>query len=206
MLGDRQPPTDLDDVPEVEVAARRGISIVWLIPLVAGAIAIWLGYTTLQQKGPTITITFANAEGLEAGKTKVKYKDVEVGLVDNVAISEDLSRIIVTASMVKGAEHYLNEGTKFWIVRPRIGAGGDVRARHAGLGRLRRGRSRQGRADQELHRPRGAATDQLRRRRAALPAARDQARLGLARLADLLPRHPGRPGARTTSWRTTTRA
>ncbi len=124
MLGDRRSTTDLDDVPEVEVAARRGPSIVWLIPLVAGAIAIWLGYTTLQQKGPTITITFANAEGLEAGKTKVKYKDVEVGLVDDVTISEDLSRIIVTASMVKGADHYLNEGTKFWIVRPRIGAGG----------------------------------------------------------------------------------
>ena len=124
MFGNRQPPTDLEDVPEVEVAARRGISIVWLIPLVAGAIAIWLGYTTLQEKGPTITITFANAEGLEAGKTKVKYKDVDVGLVDTVTISEDLSRIIVTASMAKGSDHYLNEGTKFWIVRPRIGAGG----------------------------------------------------------------------------------
>jgi paraquat-inducible protein B len=124
MLGDRQSTTDLDEVPEVEVAARRGISIVWLIPLVAGAIAIWLGYTTLQQKGPTITITFANAEGLEAGKTKVKYKDVEVGLVDDVAISDDLSRINVTASMVKGADHFLNEGTRFWIVRPRIGVGG----------------------------------------------------------------------------------
>ena len=124
MFGNRQPTTDLDEVPEVEVAARRGISIVWLIPLVAGAIAIWLGYTTLQQRGPTITITFANAEGLEAGKTKVKYKEVEVGLVDTVTISEDLSRIDVTVSMVKGAEHYLNEDTKFWIVRPRIGAGG----------------------------------------------------------------------------------
>ena len=54
----------------------------------------------------------------------MKYKEVDVGLVDTVAISDDLSRIIVTASMVKGADHYLNEGTKFWIVRPRIGAGG----------------------------------------------------------------------------------
>ena len=124
MLGDRQSKTDLDDVPEVEVASRRGISIVWLIPLIAGAIAIWLGYTTLQQKGPTVTISFANAEGLEAGKTKVKYKDVEVGLVNTVTISEDLSRIVVTADMVKGADHFLNKGTRFWIVRPRIGAGG----------------------------------------------------------------------------------
>jgi len=124
MPGDRQSTTDLDDVPEVEVAARRDISIVWLIPLVAGVIAIWLGYTTLQQKGPTVTITFANAEGLEAGKTKVKYKDVEVGLVKHVAISEDLSRIVVTAAMVKGADRFLNQDTRFWIVRPRIGAAG----------------------------------------------------------------------------------
>jgi paraquat-inducible protein B len=124
MLGDRHSTTELDDVPEVEVAARRGISIVWLIPLVAGAIAIWLGYTTLQQQGPTVTITFANAEGLEAGKTKVKYKDVEVGLVEHVTISDDLSKIVVIASMVKGADRYLNQGTRFWVVRPRIGAGG----------------------------------------------------------------------------------
>jgi len=91
MFGDRQSTTDLDEVPEVEVAARRGVSIVWLIPLVAGAIAIWLGYTTLQQKGPTVTITFANAEGLEAGKTKVKYKDVEVGLVEEVRAEQAIA-------------------------------------------------------------------------------------------------------------------
>ena len=67
------------------------------MPLVAAAIGIWLAYTTLQERGPTITITFEDAEGLEAGKTKVKYKDVEVGMVENVTISEDLSHIVVTA-------------------------------------------------------------------------------------------------------------
>src|SRR5262245_33003883 len=76
----RESPTrDSDAVPEAEVKTSRGISIVWLVPLVAAAIGIWLAYTTLQERGPTITITFDNAEGLEAGKTKVKYKDVEVG-------------------------------------------------------------------------------------------------------------------------------
>ncbi|HSA82100.1 MAG TPA: MlaD family protein, partial [Geminicoccaceae bacterium] len=84
----------------------------------------WLGYSTLRDQGPTITITFENAEGLEAEKTKVKYKDVEVGLVEDVAISEDLSQIIVTARMNKKAEPYLTDGTRFWIVRPRVGAAG----------------------------------------------------------------------------------
>jgi paraquat-inducible protein B len=113
-----------DAVPEAEVKTSRGISIVWLVPLVAAVIGIWLAYTTLQERGPTITITFDNAEGLEAGKTKVKYKDVEVGTVENVRLSEDLRHIVVTAEMVKDAESYMTEGTRFWVVSPRLGAGG----------------------------------------------------------------------------------
>jgi paraquat-inducible protein B len=115
---------DSDVVPQAEVKAARGISIVWLVPLVAAVIGIWLAYTTLQERGPTITITFDNAEGLEAGKTKVKYKDVEVGTVENVRLSEDLNHIVVTAEMVKEAESYMTEGTRFWVVSPRLGAGG----------------------------------------------------------------------------------
>ncbi len=113
-----------DEVPEVAVAERRGISIVWLIPLVAAAIAIWLAYTTLSEKGPTITITFKTAEGLEAGKTRVKYKDVEVGLVESAKLSDDLSHIVVTASMDKSIAGHVTEGAQFWIVRPRIGISG----------------------------------------------------------------------------------
>jgi paraquat-inducible protein B len=124
MLGDRRSPPDTLDVPEAEVVERRGFSLVWLIPVVAAAIALWLGYTTIQNQGPLVTITFEDAEGLEAGKTKVKYKEVEVGLVEHVAISDDLSHVIVTARMDKSAESYMTDGTQFWIVRPRVGAGG----------------------------------------------------------------------------------
>jgi paraquat-inducible protein B len=122
MFGNRQ--VDQDEVPEVAIAERRGISIVWLIPLVAAAIAIWLAYTTLQAKGPTITITFNTAEGLEPGKTKVKYKDVEIGLVDRVHLSDDLRQVIVTAQMDKAAAAHLKTRTEFWVVRPRVGATG----------------------------------------------------------------------------------
>jgi paraquat-inducible protein B len=122
----KEPPSALDrgELPEVEVKKRRGISLVWLIPLVAGAIAIWLAYTTLQEKGPQITVVFDNAEGLEAGKTQVKYRNVEVGLVDQVRLSEDLSHIVVTANLDKTMETHMKEGTRFWIVRPRVGFGG----------------------------------------------------------------------------------
>jgi paraquat-inducible protein B len=124
MLKEQAPALERDELPEVEVKKRRGISLVWLIPLVAGAIAIWLGYTTLREKGPTITVVFEDAEGLEAGKTRVKYRDVDVGLVDQVALSDDLSHIVVTASLDRSVAPHMRAGTRFWIVRPRIGLGG----------------------------------------------------------------------------------
>ena len=102
MSEQNQASPERDELPEVAVAQRRGISIVWLIPLVAGAIAVWLGVTTIMEQGPTVTITFQTGEGLVAGKTKVKYRDVEVGLVEEVTISQDAQTIIVTASMAKG--------------------------------------------------------------------------------------------------------
>ncbi len=117
------PGVSADAVPEAEVRTARGIPIVWLVPLVAAAIGIWLAYTTLQERGPTITITFADAGGLEAGKTKVKYKDVEVGTVESVRLGEDLKHIVVTAQMAKEVEAYMTEGTRFWVVSPRLGAG-----------------------------------------------------------------------------------
>ena len=110
--------------PQAAVSKRRGISMVWLIPLVALLIGAFLGYRAYISQGPTITIGFETAEGLEAGKTKIRYLDVVVGTVDAVDIAPDLKRIVVTASMVPGASEYLREQTRFWIVKPRIGVGG----------------------------------------------------------------------------------
>src|SRR4051812_20282112 len=112
------------DLPEAEIKKRRGISIVWLIPLVAALIGAFLAYKAYTSQGPTITIAFASAEGLEAGKTKIRYLDVEVGTVQSVVIGTDLKHILVTAEMVAGADQYLRQDTTFWIVKPRIGAGG----------------------------------------------------------------------------------
>jgi paraquat-inducible protein B len=78
---------DADELPQVTIRKRRGPSVVWLVPLIAGAIAIWLGVVTLREEGPTVTIKFDTAEGLEAGKTKVKYKDVEIGTVEEIRLN-----------------------------------------------------------------------------------------------------------------------
>jgi paraquat-inducible protein B len=119
------------DVPEAVVKMRKQFSIVWVVPLVALLIGGWLAFKAISEKGPTITITFKTAEGLEAGKTKIKYKDVEVGQVQSITLSKDGSHVIVTAELQKGAEPHLTENTRFWVERARIGAGGA-----SGLGTL----------------------------------------------------------------------
>ena len=117
-----EPPAE--QLPQAVVVQPRGrISVVWIIPLVAAVIGVWLAYKTYSEEGPTITIAFKTAEGLEAGKTKLKYKDVEVGQVESIRLAEGLSNVVVTAKLVKSAEQYLKEGTRFWVVRARIAAG-----------------------------------------------------------------------------------
>jgi paraquat-inducible protein B len=113
------------------IQAKRRFSIVWIVPLVALVIGGWLAFKAISEKGPTITITFTTADGLEAGKTKIKFKDVEIGQVETISLSEDVSKVVVTAKMIKGSEPYLTDQTKFWVVRPRI-SGGSV----SGLGTM----------------------------------------------------------------------
>ncbi|MGW8187269.1 MAG: PqiB family protein [Desulfobacterales bacterium] len=117
------PPTDT--IPEVEVQSRiRQFSFVWIIPLVAALIGVWLVYKALSEKGPTITITFQTAEGLEAGKTKIKYKDVDLGQIEEINLSPDLGHVVVTAELARQAEDLLSENTRFWVVRARINVSG----------------------------------------------------------------------------------
>ena len=112
-----------DDIPEAVVKPRSGISIVWIIPIVAALIGAWVAYKSFSEVGPTIIITFENAEGLVAGKTKVKYKDVEVGMVEAIDLESDLKHVRVTVQMNKGAEEFLTEKTRFWVVKAHIRAG-----------------------------------------------------------------------------------
>ncbi len=127
-MGDpKKDESELSEVPEAEVRDRKrsfSISIVWLVPVVAVLIGGWLVYKALSEKGPTIEITFKSAEGLEAGKTKIKYKEVELGQVSAIRLSDDLSKVIVTAELVKDTEHFLSVNTRFWVVRARVGVSG----------------------------------------------------------------------------------
>jgi paraquat-inducible protein B len=110
----------------------RWLQPVWIIPILAALIGAWLAFQHYIDRGPTIEIRFRTAEGLEAGKTRIKYKDVDIGIVRHITLGEDRKGVIVTAEMVKqAARGLLVEDSRFWVVRPRISGG-----RVSGLGTL----------------------------------------------------------------------
>ena len=113
---------DRDDLPQATVIPKKGtrISIVWIIPILAAVVAIGIAIQRIMSEGPTITIVFKVAEGLEAGKTFVKYKDVNIGQVTTVKLSSDHSKVELTAKIDKSAADLMVEDAKFWVVQPRV--------------------------------------------------------------------------------------
>ena len=123
-MTDSASPQDTGPLPEAVVREKKGLPTVWIIPIVAAAIGGWLWWSALQEQGPVIQVSFLTADGLEAGKTKIKYKDVEVGTVTSIDFARTEDRILATCEMMAGTEPYMVDGTRFWVVKPRIGAGG----------------------------------------------------------------------------------
>ena len=113
---------DRDDLPQATVVPKKGtrISVVWIIPILAAVVAIGIAIQRIMSQGPTITIVFTAAEGMEAGKTFVKYKDVNIGQVTAVKLSSDHAKVEVTAKIDKSAADLMVEDAKFWVVQPRV--------------------------------------------------------------------------------------
>lgn len=124
---------DESDIPPAAVRPGRRWPtwLVWLVPAVALAFGAWLALKALNEQGPTITITFKSAEGIEPRKSGIKYRNVELGEVKGISLSRDRANVVVTAKLNRDAADLLAEDTRFWIVRPRVSAGG-----FSGLGTL----------------------------------------------------------------------
>jgi paraquat-inducible protein B len=129
MSPDPSPPRG--EIAEAVVETSRRPSIVWLIPVIALAVGAFVAWKAFSSRGPEITITLASADGLEAGKTKVKFKDVEIGLLESVTLDESLTKVVAHARMSRDAAPLLTEKTRFWVQKARV-AGGQV----TGLGTL----------------------------------------------------------------------
>jgi paraquat-inducible protein B len=122
----KQQATDGPQAPgQAPVKTRRfSISLVWIVPIVAVLVGISLVVHSILQQGPTITINFKTGDGLVANKTEVKYRSVVIGHVEDVELSDDQKSVNATIKLAKQAESFTREDSKFWVVRPRIGAGG----------------------------------------------------------------------------------
>ena len=115
-------PPDNAGIPLARATPHRrwSLQLVWLVPLVAALIGVGLAVKALRDRGPTVRIAFASAEGIEAQKTRVKYRNMDIGRVTEINLSDDRQRVVATVEMSKQAEPLLVADTQFWIVRPRI--------------------------------------------------------------------------------------
>ena len=121
--------TDIDpeaDVPSPHIRKpnRFSLSLIWLVPVVAALAGIILVIRGITQSGPSIEVTFATAEGLEAGTTEVRYKNVVVGKVDRIGLSRDRENVVVGIELRRDADEMAVEDSRFWVVRPRADLGG----------------------------------------------------------------------------------
>jgi len=109
---------------QAPVKTGRSLSLVWIVPIVAVLVGLSLVVHSILQEGPTITVTFKTGSGLTANKTEVKYRNVVIGQVSDVELSNDQKSVNATIKLTKQAESFTRSDSQFWVVRPRIGAGG----------------------------------------------------------------------------------
>jgi paraquat-inducible protein B len=112
------------DLHRARPSPQARLSPIWIVPIVAVLIGLWLVYDTYRSRGPLITLTMSSAEGIEAGSTLIKTRNVEVGRVERVQLSDDLSHTVISARMAPDTEAMLTEESRFWVVKPRIGREG----------------------------------------------------------------------------------
>ncbi len=109
-------------IPRIS-SGRRAPSLIWLVPIAAALVGLSLVINAWRETGPRITISFQTAEGLEVGKTLVKYRNVTIGHVTAIALSRDRSSVLVTVDLQKSAQDAATADTLFWVARPRFGVG-----------------------------------------------------------------------------------
>ncbi len=113
-----------DDLNPVENMRKVRFNSIWLVPLIALMVAAWMLYQNWSSQGPVITLVAANADGLEVGKTKLKSRNVDVGRVIDIRLSEDYENAVIQVRMNQGTDQMLKQDAQFWVVKPRIGKEG----------------------------------------------------------------------------------
>ena len=129
-MSNEQPPIQPNAIASNEgmgsaqVARERRISPIWIVPLAALVIGVWLLVQSYLNQGPRIFVEFANAEGIVPNETQVKMLSVDLGVVKEVRLNDSLDGVTIVAQLVPEASKLLRSDTSFWVVRPRVGSGG----------------------------------------------------------------------------------
>jgi paraquat-inducible protein B len=119
-----EPPQPDDALPAARIRRRRWLpSVVWIVPVVAAVVAGYLVHGHLQERGPTITIRFADVTGVREGQTEIRHRGVPVGRVKRIELSDDQKQAVVTARLRREAAGLATEGSVLWIVRPEVRLG-----------------------------------------------------------------------------------
>ena len=105
---------------EADVRPLKSVSAIWFVPLVALLIGLWMVYYQWSTQGPVITIAFDTAQGMQAGKTKIKSRDVVIGEVSDISLNDKGDGVLITARMTKASSHFLVQDSEFWLVSPKI--------------------------------------------------------------------------------------
>ncbi len=121
---DAPPDPAAAEEPRAQQRGRGWFSWVWAVPIGAAAVVLWLAWRALVERGPEITISFKVADGLQPGQTRVQHRNVDLGTVESLELTPDMSRVIVHARMRNDAKAYLTDRTRFAVIAPRVGFGG----------------------------------------------------------------------------------
>ncbi|PHM70191.1 intermembrane transport protein PqiB [Xenorhabdus kozodoii] len=113
-----------EDLTQARIHKLKSWSPVWIVPIVTVLIGAWILFYHFSHQGPEVTLITSNAEGIEAGKTKIKSRSVDIGVVENVSLSENLGQVIIKARLNDGMNRLLRTDTAFWVVKPQIGREG----------------------------------------------------------------------------------
>ena len=110
--------------PAPRVTRRPSLPLIWIVPIVALIVAAWMVVRQFHNRGPVITIEFASASGIEAGKTPLEHKGVTIGMVKEVQLKPDLSGVVVSVRLTKSGRSVAHAGSVFWVVHPQVSLSG----------------------------------------------------------------------------------
>ncbi len=119
--------TDRPDPVSIEPASKSlwgRASFIWIIPILALVVSLGVAWKTYSDRGPVIEIEFVNGAGIAKRETELRYRDITVGVVENVKFSEDLSSVVASVRIDKEIAPYIDVSASFWIVRPELTARG----------------------------------------------------------------------------------